>query len=306
MIYENVLVTAIYSHSPFTRLGGRGYGMYMYNAALLNLFKLNLPVVVYTHDTEYEGLKKFIELHKIENCHIELFDLTTAPFFNKIMELKERSGLIDKDGLVNGISEIQNVRNHTLCLYKPFFVKDAIEKKWFDGKNYYWIDAGLFHHGLFPNSLGGMEYAVGINPELYWPTFSDTLFRPGLIEKLLEKTTNQFIFIKALQGYGVPNWWATVTQSQFYGHIIGGLFGGKKELFVELIEHFEKVMYKVLDTNQLTLEEAILSVCYADKFSNHSMFEFENWYHDIVTDRCGYALHPDTKCFYKIFKVFDN
>lgn len=306
MVYDNVLVTAIYSHGPFSRMGGRGYGMYMYNAALLNLFKLNLPVVVYTHDAEYEGLKKFIELHKIENCHIELFDLTTIPFFNRIMELKEQSGLIDKDGLVKGISEMQNVRNHTLCLYKPFFVKDAMDKKWFDGKNYYWIDAGLFHHGLFPNSLGGMEYAVRIDEQLYWPTLSDSLFRPGLIEKLLEKTSEQFIFIKALQGYSMPPWWSSATDSQFYGHIIGGLFGGKKELFVELVERFETLANKLLKDGHLVLEEVILSACYADKFNTHSMFEFETWYHDIVTDRCGYEMHPDTKCFYKIFKVFDN
>jgi hypothetical protein len=286
-------------------MGGRGHGMYMYNAAILNIFKLGLPVVVYTDEGEYDNLSKFIKEHNIENCHLELFDLKTVPFVDTVLKLKEKAGLIDENGLVKGISEIQNDRNHTLCLYKPFFVRDAIEKKFFESKNYFWIDAGLFHHGLFPNSLGGMEYAVRVDPDLYWPSFTNTLFKPGLIENMLKKTSDNFIFIKALQGYGLPGWWSQLSDMPFKGHIVGGLFGGTKETFIELIEHYQTILDRALTLEHLTLEEVLLSMCYAEKFNTYSAFEFETWYHDITTDRCGYPLGPDAKCFYKVFKVFD-
>ncbi len=303
--HEHVLVTAIYGYNSYERIGGRGYNIRYYQAAFLNVMKLGLPVVIYTDKSETDNLVRFMEEHNITNYHLEIFDLTTVPFMDRILELKEQAGLIDKDGLVSGVSPVANDRNHTLCLYKPSFVKNAIDKNIFNGKNYYWVDAGVFHHGMFPPSMGGMEYYVAVDAQNYWPHLTTTLFRPGLVENLQKKAPNNFILLHALQGHGTPDWWTDVMNVPFKGWIVAGLFGGPKETFLEFYEYFETVRKKVLDLGRLALEEPIISAYYAELYNQDTPFKFETWYHDIPEERCGVSMDPGTKCFYKIFKVHD-
>jgi len=299
---NSVLVTAIYSYSPHTKMGGRGYNMQAYMAPFMNVMNLGLHVVIFTHDAVYEDLQNFLRQYGYANYTIIKFDLDTADITEKILELKQSMGIIDDIGLASGISLIQNDRNHVLCLKKPFFLKKVIEEYAPNANNYYWIDAGLFHHGLFPDSLGGMERYIEINTDRFWPNNKKSLFYPGLIEKLTEKTTGKFIFMSTHAYYGQSEWWHTISPDVHKdGHIVGGLFGGKKEVCMELIDTFYQYLGVLLEHNILSLEEEILSAAYVNKFKQLGTFNFTSWYHDVEEDRCYLEQAPNTACFYKIF-----
>lgn len=299
---KNVLVTAIYSYSPHTRMGGRGYNMQAYMAPFMNVMNLGLHVVIFTHDAVYDDLQKFLTQYEYTNYTIIKFDLNTTDITDKILKLKQSAGIIDDVGLTPGISLIQNDRNHVLCLKKPFFLRKVIEEYVPDADNYYWIDAGLFHHGLFPDSLGGMERYINIEIDRFWPNNKKSLFCPGLIESLTEQTIDNFIFIKTHTYYGQPNWWNIISPNAYKnGHIVGGLFGGKKEVCIELIDTFYQYLEVLLDHNILSLEEEILSAVYANKLTQLGAFNFTSWYHDVEGDRCYLEQPPNTECFYKIF-----
>lgn len=299
---NNVLVTAIYSYSPYTRMGGRGYNMHAYMAPFMNIMNLGLHVVIFTHDPVYDDLQSFLTQYEYTNYTIVKFDLDTTDITDKVLDLKQNMGLIDAQGLAQGVSLIQNDRNHVLCLKKPFFLKRVIEEYVPNADNYYWIDAGLFHHGLFPDSLGGMERYINIEVDRFWPNNKKSLFRPGLIEKLTQKTIDNFIFIKTHAYYGQSEWWNIVSPTvNKDGHIVGGLFGGKKEVCIELINAFYEYVDLLLNNNILSLEEEILSIVYANQFKHLGAFNFTSWYHDVEGDRCYLEQAPNTECFYKIF-----
>jgi hypothetical protein len=304
MMHDHVLVTAIYNYSPYSKMGGRGYDMAFYAAPFLNVIKLGLPIIVYTHENQINEIDSFFKKMNAVNYKLIIYDLEATDITQPVLDMKKSSGIIDDTGLHPSRSCMENQRNHVLCLKKPFFLKDAIEHKFFNGKHYYWIDAGLFHHGLFPEEFGGKEKFIKINDEYYWPNFKNSFFKPGLIETLLNKTNKNFIFMNILGLYGKPYWWEEMySDIQFQGHVVGGIFGGDPEILLDMYEKFIDIMNQLLEKKYLILEEEILSLLYAKYYSDLGSYEFTTWQHDIITDPCGYELPENTKCFYKIFKV---
>lgn len=303
MTNKHVLVTAIYNYSPRSRMGGRGYDMNVYKAPFLNVIKLGLPIVVFTHENQYDNINNFFEEMGFTDYLLVKYDLETTDITNSILELKERSGLIDGEGLAPDLSVISNDRNHVLCLKKLEFVKIAIENKFFNGQYYHWIDAGLFHHGLFPEDYGGKEKMIRIDEQKYWPNFKQSIFRPGLIDALFTNSHQDFVFIKIVGIHGRNLWWDRLYYDVPYqGHVIGGFFGGNTNTLLEIYEKFNIVTNNLLQQNYLILEEEVLSFVYANYYPDFVPYEFTTWNHDIVTNPCGRELEPDTKCFYKIFK----
>lgn len=299
---DHVLVTAIYNHSPRSRIGGRGYDINFYKAPFYNIIKLGLPVVIFTHEPQKDHIENFLTQVGAENYKIIVYDLETTDITNIVLLLKEKYGLIDEHGLAPHKSIMSNDRNHVLCLKKLHFLKYAIDNKLFEGKNYYWIDAGLFHHGLFPETFGGKEKLIGVHEEQYWPINEKNIFRPGLIESLVNKNQQNYIFIMTTGYYGMPVWWNTISPAvERKGHVVGGLFGGDVSITQKIYEEFTTRMYQLFEIEHLPLEEEILSLVFAEHYSTMIPFEFDIWYHDIPSDPCGMHMEENARCFYKIF-----
>lgn len=302
MTQNIVLVTAIYNHSPYSRLGGRGYDIHFYKAPFLNVIKLGLPIVVFTHENQYEKIQQFFTEVNFDKYELIVYDLENTDITDVILSLKQSHGIIDETGLTPNRSPITNDRNNILCLKKPYYLKYAIDNNLFHGDHYYWIDAGLFHHGLFPETVGGKEKFININETTYWPSNQNSIFRPGLVESLVSKSVQDYIFIKNQTIYSEPLWWSELCGDlQRRGHVVGGFFGGNKQTTLTLYERFNSFMYTLFDHNILPLEEEILSVLYAKYYAEYTLYEFDVWYHDIVTDPCYVGNSKDERCFYKIF-----
>ena len=84
MSTNNTLVTAIYYHTPTSRIGGRGYTWAHYAAPFENLLNLDANIVVYTHDPIENSIKEFFDSKNFTNYKLINYDLnntnTQIPF----------------------------------------------------------------------------------------------------------------------------------------------------------------------------------------------------------------------------------
>lgn len=298
---KNTLVTAIYFSSPMSRMGGRGYDFEFYEAPFRNIINLGCNLVVYSHSSEINKIENFFKKYNFVDYKIIDFDLNQYKHSDKIYELKEIGGLIDENGLVSDRDYMSNDRNHHLCLLKPYFLKHTIENNLFESENYYWVDAGLFHHGIFPETHGGIERFTKVKDEKYWPILENNICNPTLLERLENKNKTDFIFM-GIDGYcGATPWYYTFTDINKMSHIIGGLFGGKKEIVLELEKEFDEMTTKIFNENILTLEEEVLSMLYSISYNKYKHISFKTWYHDVPTVPNYFGTSTDSECFYKIF-----
>jgi hypothetical protein len=298
---KDTIVTAIY-YSPYTsRMGGRSYSFEYYENPFTNLLSLGANLVVFTHNSEYEKIHTFFQKNNFVDFKLIVYDLNCYGFSDKIYDLKERKGIIDQDGLTPGTSHVLNDRNTHLCLSKMDFIKMAINSNYFASNNYYWVDAGLFHNGLFPSSFGGMERYIRPNKSNFWPVNTKNLCKPNLLSDLKHLTQSKLLFIGLTNPQAIPGWWAKLNTIPKKFHIVGGLFGGPKQEVLSMYSTFTKLAEEVFSLNELTLEEEILTMIVIQ--NNHDYLKFDTWYHDVATDACYCNVGSNQKSFYKIFQL---
>lgn len=300
----NTLVTAIYNHSPHSRIGGRGYRWEDYIAPFENLIHLGCNIIVFTQDDLVQVIQEYFTKKAFFNYKVIPYNLNNYKHSDSIYELKEFYNIIDKNGLAEGRSIVDNDRNYHLCLSKTYFLSEAIKNNYFKTERYYWIDGGLFHHGLFPESLGGIERRTVPNLNNYWPQNQQSLCNPSFFEKLNRKVKDKLLFI------GIDSYYSrhfSLIKSNLAGpdkvtHVIGGLFGGDKNKVLELCEKFNDKISQVISAKILTLEEEVLSIVYEENFLDQDYIKFTDWGHDIPTERNYLGVQPGSNSFYKIFK----
>ncbi len=296
---KNTLVTAIYYTTPTSRIGGRGYTFEFYEAPFRNILNLGCNIVIYSHESEISKIHNFFSRYNFTDYKVIEYDLHNYNNSDKIYHLKEQDGIINSDGLIPGEPYFRNDRNHHLCLSKPYFLKDTIDNQYFESENYYWIDAGLFHHGIIPEKFGGIERLTRVNEENYWPNNPNNICNTDMISKLQSKNNTDLIFIGLHEFPMLINW------SKFFDfikqvHIIGGFFGGKKDIVLELYQDFVDLSNDILNNDILTLEEEVLSMLYTKKYNIYEHIPFLSWYHDVPESPNYYEPSPHPR-FYKIF-----
>ena len=139
---------------------------------------------------------------------------------------------------------------------------------------YYWIDAGLSHCGLIPEKhrepLPQDSYSIYFNSPLFNNTFLSNLNNLKNL-KILGKENNRFFWSQT-----VPNKYYNNYDNSY--HIIGGLFGGKKELWKTFLLLFKLYTYNVSITEQhIYHEELILSLMYQNHKQLFYMLPFDIW-----------------------------
>jgi len=228
--YSVKFITAIYSNLYGTELGGRPNRHGHYRWSLLSILKMtNADFICYTSDEEFDGLEQFFyEENNIsrEKLQIVKFNLYDNEFSEIINQYKDIEGIKRGDRCI----EIQYMK----------FIWFLSEDKSYD--YYFWIDAGLSHCGLIPNkhlSLSGPH-----NRGYYESSLFNNLFLSNLIKNTGDKFT-------ILGKENERNFWSgTVNPIHFteYNrsiHIIGGMFGVRKDLWDQIVDLFRYYVYKV-------------------------------------------------------------
>ena len=292
--YSVKFITAIYSNLSGTELGGRPNRHGHYRWSLLSILKMtNGDFICYTSDEEFEDLERFFyEENNIsrEKLQIVKFNLHDNEFSDIINQYKDVESIKQGDRCI----EIQYMK----------YIWFLSEDKSYD--YYFWIDAGLSHCGLIPNkhlSLSGPH-----NRGYYESPLFNNLF----LDNLIKNTGDKFTII------GKENernfWSGTVNPIHFIEynrsiHIIGGMFGGRKELWDPIVELFRDYVYKVSEHDKrLYHEEDIMTLMFRNHPELFYDYYFETWWHEdermAGTDMAEHV--KNNRSFYKILTELNN
>lgn len=285
-------ITAIYSDLYGTELGGRSSRGVHYRLSLLSLLKItDADFLCYTSDREIDSLRDFFYIQKNispEQLKFEVFDITNTKF---------------KD-LIKLRKDIEFVKKNDRCVeiqYSKF-------SWWWDEDgsydNYYWIDAGLSYSGLIPK-----KYLLDTTS--YECFFESSLFNNLLLKNLINFTSDKFFIIGK---ENCINFWSQTVDQKWYNeydrsiHVIGGIFGGKKEMWDKIVPIFENYVEKILtEDNGLPHEELIMSLMYVNHKEMFNRKHFDIWwYPENAAVGTSKDLFIINKSFYKILEELNE
>lgn len=302
MSSHTTIVTCLYNCSPYSRIGGRGYSWKYYLAPFTNLLSLDSNIVVFTDKVIKEQLEEFFNLNSFTNYKIIIHDLNSYKHSDSIYKLKESLGIIDSEGVVDRMyPNLRNSRNHHICLSKTEFLLRSIKEQFFNTEYFYWIDGGLFHDALIPQSLGGMELFTKPDRSRMWPENKSSVSSPTFFSNLVKKTSKDLTLLGIDNLYVRPFELKDFFEKEKITHIVGGLFGGRRKTVVGFCEKINKVIDCLFDKNILSLEEEVLSGVFADSFFEQSYLPFRCWGHDRPDEPSYLGVPPGSDSFYKLF-----
>lgn len=285
-------ITSIYSDLHGTIFGGRPSRGGHYKYSLLSLLKItDADFLCYTSEREIEDLKNFFyEQNNIDSKKLifKIFDISNTKFKDLINQHKNLDEVIHSDRCI----EIQYSKFHW----------------WWDEDGsydyYFWIDAGLSHSGLIPE-----KYLV--NNHSYGRFFESSLYNNFFLKNLIEATNDKFLLLGKennrhyWSGTVDPKWYLEYNKDY---HIIGGLFGGHKDKWNDVVDIFESYTKKIIEEDKkLYHEEVIMSLIYVNHKELFELKTFDIWWHTVET-RLGVTedIINNNKSFYRILEELNK
>jgi len=284
------ILTCIYSDLSLLNMGGRSHRKDHYRFSLLSLMKMsNADFLCYTSEREIEDLKNFFYiLHNVseEKLKFEVYDLTNSDYADVLNPLKELS-----DKFVSDRSyEIQ---------YSKFSWYNKEDKSY---DYYFWFDAGLSHTGLIPD-----KYLSGKGYQVY---FESSLFNDNFLNNLLNYCEDKFVIVAKENS---RNYWEGTVDNQYYNvydnsvHIIGGFFGGKKELWDKVVPTFDQYVRLILPIQKkFFYEEHFMSLMYQNHKEWFKTLNFDIWWHEDNFKEGSKEFFDKNKSFYKILEELNG
>lgn len=287
-------VTAIFSRLYGTKFGGRPSRNNHYKMSLLSLLKMtDADFVCYTSIEELEELEQFFYVNsEISNDKLKfvVFDLEENNFRDLIDKYKNL--------------EFQKTNDRCYELQYMKFIWSLPSES--DNYDYiYWIDAGLSHSGLIPSKH---RY----HTDGYRNYFESNLFNNKMLSNLIKFTEDKFLLIGKENS---RNYWSRPVDQKHYIefnssiHIIGGVFGGKKELWRDYVDMFNENVTLVLEEEKrLYDEENIMTLIFWNNQTKFKLLHFDTWWHEeeklLGVDMIEHT--KNNKSFYKILEELNE
>jgi len=284
-------ITSIYSDLHGTEYGGRPSRGGHYRWSLLSILKMSdADFLCYTSDREIDSLRDFFYTqHNVSKNKLkfEIYDLSKIKY-------KE---------LINRYKNTEESKKSDRCLeiqYAKFFWWWN-EDKTYD--YYFWIDAGLSHCGIIPDLYLTEKYPMR-------QYYESDLFNNKFLNNLITLAGNKF-FILAKENS--RNYWSGTVNPKWYTnydsslHIIGGLFGGNKNLWDNIVSIFENYFQNISTTDEiLYMEEVIMSLMYFNHREIFHIEQFDVWWHKDNYKHAPPDFFEINKSFYKILEQINN
>lgn len=294
-------VTAIYDSGLSSVLGGRGWGVDYYLPSLINIANLGAPIVVYSPRRDAAAVEQAIAPYFAE-YRVVPFELAQFEYFERFIAWKETYWKS---------LEINN-RNEVLCFLKSYWVQDATAATHFGHDHFFWIDAGLGHHGLFPEKVGGVELRTSPPASHYHPANPANIFTPTLGNALAHAAPEGRVFFCALpfnRHHERTAVYEAVTAATFnrpagqvhiQEHLVGGLFGGRARDLQAVHRLYVELLKALIGTKTYTLEEQVFSSLNAIHPELFSLRRFQTWWFHSPGEPNS-RLDAEGDSFYKIF-----
>ena len=284
------IITCIYSDLSSLNMGGRSHRKDHYRFSLLSLMKMsNADFLCYTSEREIEDLKNFFYiLHNVseEKLKFEVYDLTNSDYADVLNPMKEPS--------------IASVSDRSYEIQYSKFSWYNKEDKSYD--YYFWFDSGLSHTGLIPD-----KYLSGKGYQVY---FESSLFNDNFLNNLLNYCEDKFVIVAKENS---RNYWEGTVDNQYYNlydnsvHIIGGFFGGKKELWEKVVPTFDQYVRLILPVQKkFFYEEHFMSLMYQNHKEWFKTLNFDIWWHEDNFKEGTKEFFEQNKSFYKILEELNG
>lgn len=276
-------ITAIYTDLEGTRFNGNTSAIYeRYQESLLSIAKGGYNIVCYTAQAHYPELKE--KYADYPNVKLIVQELNEHPYHERIEAIK------DIDPRYTSETSWRS-RCVEIMWGKFFWLKDTL-RELDDSDALFWIDAGIFHGGLFPDKFMSDKSSSPFDFDLI--TQDRNLF-----EDLVNYTGDKILNIKSIWvNHGQDDYVKVFKTGADYG-VIGGVFGGRKQLLEEYITQMIELMEATLDTQVLLKEEELMYRLNSMTPSKFTDFTFNSWYHEGWAD-----IHEDTDiCLSDFFEV---
>ena len=285
-------ITSIYSDLYGTEFGGRINRGGHYRYSLLSLLKMtDADFLCYTSERELPSLQSFFyDENEIssDKLKFQIFDISQTKFKDLINQYKN----IDETKKSDRCIEIQYSKFHWW---------------WNEDKSYdyyYWIDAGLSHCGLIP-----LKYLThdGLTRRYY----ESSLFNNDFLKNVIDETKDKFMIIGKEND---RNYWSGTVDRKWYTeydrgiHIIGGLFGGHKSKWDEIVSLFEHYVSNIISEDRvIPHEEQVMSLIY---YNHKELFERQHfdiwWCKDSGPKSVPDEFFTQNKSFYKILEELNK
>ena len=286
------IITSIYSDLHGTEFGGRvGRGGH-YRFSLLSLLKItDADFLCYTSDREIKSLESFFYDENgvsPEKLQFQVFDIANTKFKDLINQYKNIEGTKKSDRCI----EIQYSKFHWW----------SNEDKSYD--YYYWIDAGLSHCGLIP-----LKYLTSTHPQGRY--YESNLFNNDFIKNVIEDTGDKFLLLGKEND---RNYWSGTVKIKWYTeydrsiHVIGGMFGGHRDKWDEVVNIFEGYTKNIIEEDKgLPHEEEVMSLMYVNHKELFERKHFDIWWcRDNAPTGVTDEMFTLNKSFYKILEEFNR
>ena len=285
-------ITSIYSDLHGTEFGGRVGRSGNYRYSLLSLLKMtDADFLCYTSDREIDSLKTFFyEENSIspEKLQFKIFDISETKFRE----------------LINLRKNIDQIKQGDRCIEIQY---SKFHWWWNEDKSYdyyYWIDAGLSHCGLIPN-----KYLPSTHPQGRY--YESTLFNNDFLKNLIVDTNDKFILLGKEND---RNYWSGTVNPKWYKeydrsiHVIGGMFGGHRDKWDEVVNLFEKYVSDILTEDEgLPHEEQVMSLMYVNHRELFERKHFDIWWcRDNAPQGVSEEMFQQNKSFYRILEEFNR
>lgn len=293
---ELTYVTCIYDDLFGTEFGGRPDPVWRrYYYGLESATKMLAPIVIFTWSYNVKKVQKhFRECLGEEqfNAQIKIvpFNLKDSPLYELIKSIKTYE------------QGYKNDRSYDLAMAKFLFLKHGIERNYFDSKYIFWLDSGLSHCNLFPN-----KFLQNTNMD---KQYSDcTLFTPAIPRETIKRCQEKLLLFQCNSvGHWLPPELTNeeTRNSSNLWYIIGGYFGGKKELlspFCDII--LTDFQNYIKNHNLLLLEEQVITMHVSYNRDKYAYEIFDEWVHENSGDWAQPSI-VGKKSFYKIFEEFNK
>lgn len=294
MSFSVKFITSIYTDLYGTKFGGRPNRRDHYRWSLLSLLKMtDAKFVCYTSNREYDDLCEFFYVNNSVSrdlLEIKIYNLENH-FFKE---------LFDK------YKDYEAAKFSDRCMEVQWMKFKWLEMEDLSSDYYFWIDSGLSHCGLIPD-----KYLIkgGPNNRSY---YESSLFNNTFLNNLISKTGDK---ISIVGKENQRNYWSgTVDQKHFIKynnsvHIIGGLFGGRKDLIKRIFDLFNFYGNNVVrEDGRVYHEEDIMTLMFRNHEELFNVFHFDTWWHE--NERIsGLDIIEHTKnnkSFYKILEELNK
>jgi hypothetical protein len=254
-------VTAIYRRRSDDALGGRDRPLAFYFDSMQRLAHFGAAWVIYTDPEQAADVKAFADSLAVP-VDVVPRALELVPRFSRIQALREALGVRFK---------VYRDRCHVLCFAKPAWVAAEAAAPRFGSEFVYWIDAGLAHEGLFPRRLR-QHPAVVFDPVSLWALQQYPRFT--VLAHPLAGSLQHDVDVVDMSAV------AQVT-TRPTRHVVGGLFGGRREHVLPFAVKFDALHERLLAAGMLGTEENVLTLMATDR-DCFSVVDFDTWHHEDI------------------------